>query len=129
LWNRIVGGGLFPWRLRLWIQVLAAACLVSAADAQSPKVLWVIQEPDEIVEYDVTTFAARRTLKVPLRLAEHPEFLSINAKGQMVFLPPKGAQWGSGEMASAAGRMWFWDGRQARESKLEGAKIGGKSSP
>ena len=114
LWNRIVGGGLFPWRLRLWIQVLAAAYLVSAADAQSPKQLWVLQAPDEIVEYDVTTFAVRRTLKVPLRLAEHPEFLSINSKGQMLFLPPRGWQRGSGEMASAAGRMWFWDGRRAK---------------
>ena len=99
LWNRIVTGVLFPWRLRLWTQVLVAACLVSAAHAQSPKQLWVLQEPDEIVEYDVTTFATRRTLKVPRRLLEHPEYLSINAKGQMLFLPPKGAQWGSGEMA------------------------------
>src|SRR5450759_1824821 len=88
-------GSLFPWRLRLWTQVLVAAVLVSAVHAQSPKQLWVLQEPDEIVEYDVTKFAARRTMKVPRRLVEHPEYLSINTKGQMVFLPPKGAQWGS----------------------------------
>jgi hypothetical protein len=121
-------GSLFPWRLRLWTQVLVAAVLVSAVHAQSPKQLWVLQEPDEIVEYDVTKFAARRTMKVPRRLVEHPEYLSINTKGQMVFLPPKGAQWGSGEMASAADRMWLWDGHRAKESKLEGAKTRGGSA-
>ena len=127
LWNRIVPGGLFPWRLRLWTQVLVAACLVSAARAQSPKQLWVLQEPDKIVEYNVTTFAAGRTVKVPRRLPEHPEYLTINAEGQMVFLPPKGTWWATGELATAADRMWFWDGHQAKESKLEGAKTRGDS--
>ena len=115
-------------RLRLWTQVLVAVFLVSAAHAQSPKRLWVLQEPDEIVEYDVATFAARHTRKVPRRLLEHPEYLSINAKGQMVFLPPKGVQWGSGEMASAGDRAWFWDGRRAGEWKLEGTKTRGGSA-
>ncbi len=31
-------------------------------------------------------------------------------------------------MASAADRMWFWDGHQAKESKLEGAKTRGVSA-
>ncbi len=128
LWSRVVAGVLFPWRLRLWTQVLGAALLVSTAHAQSPKQLWVLQEPDEIVEYDVTTFAVRHTMKVPRRLVEHPEYLSINAKGQMVFLPLKGAQWASGEMASASDRMWFWDGHQGRERKLEGRKTPGGSA-
>ena len=111
-----------------WTQVLVAACLVSAAHAQSPKHLWVLQEPDEIVEYDVARFAARRTLKVPRRLIEHPEYLNINAKGQMVFVPPKGAQWGSGEMASSGDRMWFWDGHQGKERNLEDTKTRGGSA-
>lgn len=105
--------------MRLWTQALVAALLVSAVQAQSPKQLWVLQEPDQIVEYDVTTFAARRTVKVPRRLLEHPEYLSINGKGQMVFLPPHGVQWASGEMASAGDRVWFWDGHQAREWRLK----------
>ncbi len=114
--------------LRLPTKSLAAAFLVSAALAQSPKQLWVVQVPDEIVEYDVTKFAVRRTLKVPRRLIEHPEYLSINAKGQMVFLPPKDAQWAGGEMASAGGRGWLWDGRQGKEWKLEGPKTHGGSA-
>ena len=122
--NRIL-----PWYLSLWAQLLLAVLLlVSAAHGQSPKKLWVLQEPDQIVEYDLATFAARRTLKVPRRLIEHPEYLSVNAKGQMVFLPPKGAQWGGGEMASAGDRLWFWDGHQAKEWNLEGPKTPGDSA-
>ena len=128
LWNSIVTGCFSRWRLRLWTHVLVAALLVSAAQAQSPKQLWVLQEPDEIVGYDVTTFAARRTLKVPRRVLEHPEYLSINAKGQMVFLPPQGAQWGGGEMASAGDRVWFWDGHQTQEWKLQETETRGGSA-
>ena len=125
LWSRVGIKLLFPWRLRLCTQVLGATLLVLTAHAQSPKQLWVLQEPNQIVEYDVTTFVVRRTMRVPRRLVEHPEYLSINAKGQMVFLPLKGAQWAGGEMASAGDRMWFWDGHQARERKLEGTKTRG----
>ena len=110
------------------ILLLVAAFLGSAAHAQSSKRLWVLQEPDQIVEYDITTFAVLRTLTVPRQLLQVPEYLSINARGQMVFLPPKGAMWGGGAMATAAGRMWFWDGRQGRESKLEGAETPGRSA-
>jgi len=122
---KVVTRVLSPWRLRLWTQVLGATLLVSTAHAQSPKQLWVLQEPDQIVEYDVTTFVVRRTMTVPRRLVEHPEYLSINAKGQMVFLPLKGAQWAGGEMALAGDRMWFWDGHRATERKLEGTKTPG----
>jgi hypothetical protein len=56
-----------------------------------------------IVEYDVTTFAARGTLKVPRRLLTDPAYLRINAKGEMLFLPANGGKWGSGEMTAAGG--------------------------
>jgi len=92
---------------------------VGAAGPQSPKRLWVLQEPDAITEYDVITFAARQTVKVPRRLVEHPEYLSINARGQMVFLPPAGTHWAGGDVALSGDRVWFWDGRQAREWNVE----------
>jgi hypothetical protein len=128
LWKKTLTGFLFPWRPRLWRQVLIAAFLVSAAQAQSPKQLWVVQEPDEIVAYDLTTFTARRVLKVPRRLLEYPEYLSINARGQMLFLPPEGAQWANGGMASAPNRVWFWNGHEAKEWTLEATKrLGGSA--
>ncbi|MCX6542794.1 MAG: hypothetical protein NTV05_00060 [Acidobacteria bacterium] len=126
--SRIGTGSFFGWRRRLGAKLLAATFLATAVHAQSPKQLWVLQGPDQIVEYDAITFASRRTLTVPRRLIEHPEYLSINATGQMLFLPLEGVQWGGGEMATAADRVWFWDGRQAREWKLEGPKTSGVSA-
>jgi hypothetical protein len=130
-----------PWRMshlemrssrrsrpRFWTPVLVAACLAVPARAQSPKRLLVLQEPDQIVEYDINTSAVVRALTVPRRLVEHPEYLSVNAAGQLLFLPPKGAQWAAGEMATAADRAWFWDGRKATEWKLEGPKTPGSSA-
>jgi hypothetical protein len=114
--------------MRLWTQLLMVVFLASAAYAQSPKNLWVLQEPDEIAEYDLVLSTVRRTIKVPHRLHEHPEYLSINGKGQMLFHPPHGIEWLSGEMTSAGHRVWFWDGHQANEWKLEIGQIRGSSA-
>ena len=78
----------------------------------------MLQEPDQIIEYDLATSTVLRSQTVPRRLVEHPEYLSINAAGQMLFLPPLGAQWAAGEMATAADRAWFWNGHQATEWPL-----------
>ncbi|HEY3064448.1 MAG TPA: hypothetical protein VGL09_01570 [Methylomirabilota bacterium] len=102
--------------------VLGVAVLASVVHAEAPKQLWVLQDPDRIIEYDPTTFVTRRTLTVPRRLLEHPEFLSVNARSQMLFVPPRGAEWTTGELVTARDRAWFWDGQQAKEWKLEGAK-------
>lgn len=107
--------------------MLIVALLVSAASAQMPKQLWVLQEPDEIVQYDAATFVARRTLKIPPRILEHPEYLSINGRGQMLFLPPEGVQWGSALVAPVE-RGWFWDGKQVVKLSFEGTKTRGSSA-
>ncbi len=109
-------------------QVLMITLLVSAVHAQSARHLWVLQEPNEIVEYDLASFSARRTIKVPPRLFEAPEHLSINGKGLMLFLPPHGVHWASGEMASTGRRVWFWDGHQAKEWYSEGTSTRGGSA-
>lgn len=109
-------------------QALIMALLVSASHAQSVKHLWVLQAPNEIVEYDVASFTARRTIKVPIRLFEAPEYLSIHGKGLMLFHPPHGMHWTSGELATAGQRVWFWDGHQAKEWDLESAKTRGSSA-
>jgi hypothetical protein len=110
---------------RLWTSWVIAALAIPTPRGQSAKRLWVLQEPDQIVEYDLVTSAVVRSQTVPRRLVEHPEYLSINATGQMLFLPSLGAQWAAGDMATSADRAWFWDGRQAKEWKLEGPKTPG----
>jgi len=98
--------------------VLAGCLLAPVAGAQSTKRLWVLQQPDSIVEYDLATFKARQALKVPRRLLEHPESLSVNARGQMLFVPSVGEVWAGGETGDAAQRAWFWNGREAEELPL-----------
>jgi hypothetical protein len=98
---------------------MVIALVASVAPAQSPRRLWVLQAPDQIVEYDASTFAPRRAVRVPRRVLEHPEFLSVNGKGQMIFAPPPGLQWAGGEMATAGDRVWLWDGQRAREWRRE----------
>lgn len=113
---------------QLWTQVLLLAFLASVAHAQSPKQLWVLQAPDQIVEYDVATFTAKRTMQVPRRLLEQPEFLSVSGKGQMPFAPPLGMEWAGGEMAGARHRVRLWDGQRVSEWKLEGTQTRGRSA-
>lgn len=105
--------------------LLVAVVLVSHAGAEAPRHVWVLQEPDTIAEIDLGTFAVTRTVKVPHRLLEEPRLLTVNARGQLAFVPPRGAEWGGGELASAAGRAWIWDGRQAREWPLETPPVRG----
>lgn len=114
--------------IRFCTAALMVTLLVAAAHAQSAKHLWALQAPNEIVEYDVASFTAKRTIKVPTRLFEAPEYLSIHGKGLMLFHPPHGMHWTSGEMATAGHRVWFWDGYQAKEWDLESAKTRGSSA-
>ena len=50
---------------------------------------------------------------------EHPEYLRINARGQMLFTGEPGVEFASGELASTAKRVWVWDGREAHEFPRE----------
>jgi hypothetical protein len=102
-----------------WITLIITVLLISTAQAQTPNHLWVIRQPDQIAEYDPASFEILRTLKVPPRVVEHPGYLLINSKGQILFYPPYDVEWAAGEMAKAGRRVWFWDGRQAREWDLE----------
>jgi hypothetical protein len=101
--------------MRHWTALLVAFLLASNIHAQPTGRLWVLQAPDQVVEYDLVTFAPRGAVTVPGRIVEHPEYLSANAKGQMLFLPPEGLAVGTGPLAG-----WFWDGRQSREMKPTG---------
>lgn len=117
----------YPRRWRVWTQAFIVALLLSAASAQSPKLLWVLQEPDQIIGYDIAGFVPLHTLKIPRRLLEHPEYLSINAMGQMLFLLPRDLQFFGPGGVAVANPPWFWDGHQARELNVEGTKTRGRS--
>jgi hypothetical protein len=96
----------------LTLAILLGSLLV-AAPGEPVRRLWVLQQPDAIVEYDIATLAPRRTLRVPPRVIEHPEHLTANTHGEIAFLPPAA---GNGDPPLAA---WVWNGRDAREWSTE----------
>lgn len=114
--------------LIFWTQVLIVIFLVPATHAQSPKRLWVLQEPGKIVEYDITTFAELKTQKVFHCLIEQPKYLRINAKGQMLFLPPHGVFRGGKKSQICEDRVWFRDGHRDKEWFLKNTKTKGGHS-
>ena len=96
---------------------IAAAVLL--AQAPATRAVWVLEAPNRIVEYDAGSFVARRTVVAPPRVFEHPEYLRINARGQLLFTVEPGVAFASGDLASTATRVWVWDGREAHEFPRE----------
>ena len=84
------------------------------AGAQSGKRLWVLQEPDGIVEYDPSTFALRSSHQVPAEIFQSPQDLQINGKGQMLFLAATVRELDGLVHESSNPRVWFWDGSSAK---------------
>ena len=93
---------------------LSLLCLCWLAHAQPGKRLWVLQEPDGIVEYDSGTFALRSSHKVPAEVFQSPQDLQINGKGQMLFLPAMVREPDGLVHESSSPRIWFWDGTSAK---------------
>ncbi len=82
------------------IQFLGAAALAITAitalgQTGEPARLWAIQPPDEVVEYDLTTFAMIRTVKIPPLAVAEPRRLTINHRGQI--------------LAQLEDTVWLWD--------------------
>jgi hypothetical protein len=93
-------------------RLASIGCLVllfcCSLTAQSKR-LWVVHEPGEITEYDPATFAAEQTLKLPPGAIATPQGLSINALGQMLFVPAVSLPLDESDLAGNR-RFWFWDG-------------------
>jgi hypothetical protein len=87
--------------------LLAVACLATLACAQSQR-LWVLTEPNSIVEYDPTTFAAKQTVSVPNEVVKSARILQINRKGQMLYAPNSDDP--SPDVGKSSEKFWFWDG-------------------
>src|SRR6266436_877779 len=67
-------------------RLVVVLCLVASAAAQGRR-LWVLEEPESIVEYDPATFAPKPAIKVPEDVLKAARILQINHRGQMLFAP------------------------------------------
>ncbi|HZE27550.1 MAG TPA: hypothetical protein VE083_09195 [Terriglobales bacterium] len=90
--------------------LFVVACLAASAAAQSRR-LWVLKEPDAIVEYDPATFAPKHSVKVPEEVLKAARILQINQTGQMLFAP--NTEDPSPDVGKNGERFWFWDGQSA----------------
>lgn len=93
--------------------VYVLVCVASLLPAQTGKRVWVLKEPNEIVEYDPATWAMRQSVKAPSEALKNPQALVINCKGQMLFAP----NFANGEKVTALvapnseQKLWFWNGQ------------------
>jgi hypothetical protein len=98
--------------LLAWILVLVAG----HSFAQGTR-LWVLRAPDEMVEYDPLTFAAKQTVKVPAEVLQSPRNLTVNRLGQMLFSPPVALPVDASDLEPAR-KVWFWNGKSATSIDL-----------
>lgn len=73
----------------------------------------MLQAPDRVVEYDVTSFQPRSSLTISQYVIRHPEYLKVGSTGQLLFKLPRGVE--LGDAPALSGRIWFWDGTRGAE--------------
>ena len=76
------------------------------------KRLWVMRASGEMVEYDLTTFAVKQTVKLPTDAVQSAQSVTVNQVGQILFAPVVSLPL-SDEDAAGAHKVWFWNGRSA----------------
>lgn len=103
---------------RIW--QFALTVLLAVPVCAQEKRLWVLRDPGEMVEYDLSTFAVKNRVKVPAEALKSPSNLSVNAKGQMLWVPSLTPAV-TDEDAAAPHKIWFWNG-QAASSLDQGAE-------
>lgn len=108
-------------RLLALLSLLAGLAGVSLA--QGPR-LWVLTQPDLVVEYDPSTFSAKQSVRVPGEVIKAPKILQINHRGQMLYAPNSDDP--SPDVGKNADKFWFWDGHAASQLGREILRI---SSP
>ena len=100
-------------------------CLCWQATAQNRR-LWVLKEPNSIVEYDPSTFAPKQTFTLPAEAVRAPGVLKVNENGQMLFAPNPNDP--SPDVGKNGEEVWLWNGKAAtqlgRESLTTISKTG-----
>jgi hypothetical protein len=76
------------------------------------KRLWVMRASGEMVEYDLTTFAVKQTVKLPAGAAQSAQSVSVNRLGQILYAPAVSLPL-SDEDAAGAHKVWLWNGQSA----------------
>src|SRR5215470_3311462 len=100
--------------------LLVAGGLTSSSVAQGPR-LWVLSEPNSVIEYDPLTFARKGMVTVPNEVAKSARIFQINRKGQMLYAPNLDDP--SPDVGKGGDKFWFWDGQAASSLGRETIRI------
>src|SRR5436305_11889169 len=98
--------------MRRVCHLIVPVVLLALPLAAQQRRLWVLREPGEMVEYDLTTFAVKNRVKVPPQALKSTANISVNHPGQMLLVPsttPAVTE----EDAAAAHTVWLWSGQAA----------------
>src|SRR5215475_4588229 len=87
------------------------AMLFSLPLAAQGRRLWVLKPSGDMAEYDLTTFAAKQTVKLPPEAAKSPANISVNRMGQVLFETAVNLPLSSEE--AAPHKIWIWNGHAA----------------
>jgi hypothetical protein len=87
------------------------AVSLSLPVAAQSKRLWVLKASGDLVEYDLTTFATKQTVKLPPEAAKTPAGVLVNRLGQVLFETAVTLPLSTEE--SAPHKVWIWNGRTA----------------
>jgi hypothetical protein len=93
-------------------RALCALAILTAPLLAQGKRLWILRLPDQLVEYDPATFAARQTVKLPAEAVQSPQSLAVNHGGQVLFAPVVSLPLADSDLA-APHKAWFWNGQAA----------------
>lgn len=100
--------------------LLVAGGLTCASVAQGPR-LWVLSEPNSVIEYDPVTFARKGSVTVPDEVAKAARIFQINRKGQMLYAPNLDDP--SPDVGKGGDKFWLWDGHAASSLGRETIRI------
>jgi hypothetical protein len=69
--------------------------------------IWVLsaQPQPTITQFDALNFNVLRTVSVPKQAVDHPEYLSVNRNGQLLFVLPSGVALADGD--ETTGKFWY----------------------
>ena len=95
--------------MRRNVRHIVTLLLIAAPLFAQSKRLWVLNSTGEIVEYDTTTFAPKRHIKLPPEAAKSPASVSINRQGQILFAPTISLPLSDTDTANPH-KVWFWNG-------------------
>jgi hypothetical protein len=95
---------------RFLASIVLVICVTPLLSAQSAR-LWVLTEPNSILEYDPVTFARKQVVSVPDGVLKAARILQINRKGQMLFAPNSDDP--SPDVGKGEEKFWLWDGHAA----------------